>query len=127
MAQVDTAKLVAMKRVRVIPAPPQDDSRVIVLGVVLWPDRITLHAVVESDVDEIAGDYEGDQATMFQVTDDLGGEYDGPSDGNGSGDTELNVTEWMLNIRPAVAADATKLTVTIWVRNEISGTVEIPL
>jgi hypothetical protein len=116
-----------MKVVRVIPAPPQDDSRVIVLGIVLWPDRITLHAVVESDADEIERNYEGDQATMFQVTDDLGNEYDGPSGGSGSGDTKLNVTEWNINIRPGVVADATRLTVTIWVRHEIFGRVEIPL
>jgi hypothetical protein len=117
-----------MKNVRVIPAPRQDDSRIVVLGVVLWPDRITLLGVVESDAEEIGDlDQLGDQATMFQITDDLGNEYDGPGGGSGSGDSGLHVTEWTLNIHPAAAADATKLTVTIWVRHSIHGTVELEL
>jgi hypothetical protein len=117
-----------MKKVRAIPAPRQDDSRIVVLGVVLWPDRITVHAVVESDAEEIASELqEGDQSTMFQVTDDLGNEYDGPGGGRGSGDTDLHVNEWQVDIRPGVATDATRLTVTIWVRHSIHGTVEIPL
>jgi hypothetical protein len=116
-----------MKKVRVIPAPPQD-GRIAVLGVVLWPDRITLHAVVESDAEEIASDLQvGDQSTMFQITDDLGNDYDGPGGGRGSGDSGLHVNEWQVNIRPGVAAGATNLTVTIWVRHAIHGRVELPL
>jgi hypothetical protein len=53
-----------VKKVRVIHAPPQE-GRIVILGAVLWPDRITLHAVVESDDEEIAGELqEGDQATL---------------------------------------------------------------
>jgi hypothetical protein len=116
-----------MKKVRVIPGPPQE-GRIAVLGVVLWPDRIMLHAVVESDAEEVASDLqEGDQATMFEVTDDLGNAYDGPSSGRGSGDTNLHVNEWEVDIRPGVAEGATKLTVTIWVRHSIHGKVELPL
>jgi hypothetical protein len=44
-----------VKKVRVIPAPRQE-GRIAVLGAVLWPDKITLHAVVESDAEEIASD-----------------------------------------------------------------------
>jgi hypothetical protein len=83
--------------------------------------------VVESDAEEIASDrQEGDQATMFQITDDLGNEYE-PGGGLGSGDTNLNVNEWQVDIWPGVAEDATKLTVTIWVRHAVWGTVELPL
>lgn len=116
-----------MKKVRVIHAPPQD-GRIVVLGAVLWPERISLHAVVESDAEEIADlDQLGDQATMFQITDDLGNDYDGPGSGHGSGNSRLHVTEWHVDIRPGVAEGATRLTVTIWVRREIWGTVELPL
>jgi len=117
-----------MQKVRAIPAPRQEDSRIVVLGVVLWPDRITLHAVVESDAEEIASDLqEGDQATMFQIADDLGNDYDGPGGGHGSGDNELHVNEWVVDSRPGVVGDATKLIVTIWVRHQVFGRVEIPL
>jgi len=116
-----------VKKVRVIPAPRQD-GRIAVLGVVLWPDKIMLHAVVESDAEEIASVHqEGDQATMFQITDDLGNSYDGPSGGHGSGNTNLNVNEWRIHVHPGVAEGATKLTVTIWVRHSIHGRVELPL
>lgn len=47
-----------MKKVRVISAPRQDDSGVVVLGAILDPDRVTLHAVVESAPDEIEFDPE---------------------------------------------------------------------
>lgn len=118
----------AVKKVRAIPAPRQENTRIVVLGVVLWPDRITLHAVVESDAEEVASEnQEGDQATMFQITDDLGNAYDGPGGGGGSGDAELHVNEWQVDSRPGVAADATRLTVTIWVRHSVYRTVEIPL
>ena len=117
-----------MEKVRAIPAPRQDDSRIVVLGVVLWPDEITLHAVVESDAEEIASEFqEGDQATMFQITDDLGNDYNGPGGGGGSGDADLHVTDWTIRITPGVAANATKLTVTIWVRRQVFGSVEIEL
>jgi hypothetical protein len=116
-----------VKKVRLIPGPRQD-GRIAVLGAVLWPDKITLHAVVESDAEEIASDLqEGDQSTMFQVTDDLGNAYDGPRGGGGSGDTNLHVNEWKVDIRPGVAEGATKLTVTIWVRHAVWGTVELVL
>jgi hypothetical protein len=116
-----------VKKIRVIPGPRQD-GRVAVLGAVLWPDKITLHAVVESDAEEIASDrQEGDQATMFQITDDLGNEYDLGGGGHGSGHTGLHVTEWTINFDSGVATDATKLTVTIWVRHAVWGSVELPL
>jgi hypothetical protein len=38
-----------MKQARVIAAPQQDDVRVVVLGVALWPEHLTLYAMVESD------------------------------------------------------------------------------
>jgi hypothetical protein len=117
-----------VEKVRAIAVPPQDDSRIVVLGLVLWPDKTTLHAVVESDAEEIADDLQlGDQATMFQITDDLGNEYDGPGSGSGSGDSSVHVTEWNIRITPGIVAEATKLTVTIWVRHEVFGTLEIPL
>ena len=44
-----------MERLRVIPAPRQDDSRVVVLGAILDSDRVVLHAVIESaDADPVA-------------------------------------------------------------------------
>jgi hypothetical protein len=114
-----------MGKVRAIPAPHQDDSRIIVLGVVLWPDHLTLHAVVESDAEEIAdGLQEEEQFDMFQVIDDVGGTYRS----NGAGGTsELHVQEHRVRLRPGVPADATKITVTIWVRHQIYGSLEIPL
>jgi hypothetical protein len=116
-----------VEKVRVIQAPPQD-GRIVVLSAVLWPDSISLHAVVESDEEEVASEFqEGDQSTMFQIIDDLGNDYDGPGGGARHGDAELHVNEWRVTIRPGVAAGATKLTVTIWVRHAIWGTVELRL
>jgi hypothetical protein len=115
-----------MENVRAIPAPPQaDDSRIVILGVVLWPDHISLHAVVESDSEEIAhGRQESEQFDMFEVTDDLGGTYTCHGAG---GTSELHVQEHRVWLDPGVPAEATVLTVTIWVRRTIYGTVEIPL
>jgi hypothetical protein len=114
-----------MEKVRVIPAPRQDGSRIAVLGVVLWPDHITLHAVVESDAEEIAnGRQEMEQFDMFEVVDDLGGTYQTHGAG---GTSDLHVQEHRVRLDPGVPADATKLTVTIWVRHSIHGSVEIPL
>jgi hypothetical protein len=114
-----------VEKVRAIPAPKQDDSRIVVLGVVLWPDHLALHAVVESDAEEIAnGLQEEEQFDMFQVTDDLGGTY--KTHGAG-GTSELHVQEHRLRLDPGVPEDATKLTVTIWVRHQVFGSVEIDL
>lgn len=116
-----------MKKVRAIPAPRQDDSRFVILGVVLWEESITLHAVVESDAEEIESEFqEGDQGTMFQITDDLGNEYVGRG-GGGSGSSDLHVTDWRIGFTPGVPANATKLTVAIWVRGDIDSRVEISL
>jgi hypothetical protein len=117
-----------MKNARAIPAPRQeDDSRIGILGVVLWHDRSTLYAVVESDAAEIAdGAQEEEQFDMFQMTDDLGNEYDNHGAG-GRLDREFHVNEHQVRFHPGVAVDATKLTVTIWVRREKCGTVEFLL
>jgi hypothetical protein len=116
-----------MEKVRIAHAPPQS-GRIVILGAVLWPESTTLHAVVESDAEEIASELqEGDQATMFQLSDDLGNVYSGPGGGGGSGDSGLHVTDWDIRITPGVHAEATKLVVTIWVRHEIWGTVELLL
>ncbi|MBS0550534.1 MAG: hypothetical protein JSR24_22475 [Proteobacteria bacterium] len=116
-----------MERVRVIHAPEQD-GRIAVIGAVLWPDKLTLLAVVESDAEEIESDYQvGDQATMFAITDDLGNEYEGSGGGRGRGDSNLNVTLWDVDFRPGVPDEASRLRVSIWVRHAIWGTVELPL
>lgn len=116
-----------MGKVRIAIAPRQDDRRIVVLDAVLWPEHTTLHAVVESDAEEIASDFqEGDQATMFALTDDLGNEYEGGG-GGGHGNSELHVTEWSVNFRPGVPAEATRLRVTIWCRHEVWGHVDLML
>src|ERR1700753_3977938 len=114
-----------MEKGRAIPAPLQsDDSRIVILGVVLWPDHISLHAVVESDTEEIAhGRQESEQFDMFEVTDALGGTYPGHGAG---GTSELHVQEHQVRLDPGVPAEATMLTVTIWVRRITYGTVDIP-
>ena len=105
-------------RVRVIHAPKQD-GRMVVMGAVLWPTKLTLLAVVESDAEEIASEFqEGDQGTMFAVTDDLGNEYEGGG-GGGRGDSALHVTLWEVDFRPGVPVEASRLQVTIWVRHAI--------
>jgi hypothetical protein len=113
-----------VKKVRVILAPPQD-GRIVVLGAVLWPDRITLHAVVESDGEEIADrSQEDEQFDMFDLTDDLGGTYE---NGGSGGTSEDHVQEHRVRFEPGVPEEATKLTVTLWVRHEVRGVVELPL
>ncbi len=115
-----------MEKVRVIHAPEQD-GRVVVIGAVLWPDKLTLLAVVESDAEEIASEFqEGDQGTMFAITDDLGNEYESGG-GGGSGDSDLHVTLWDVDFRPGVPSEASSLQVSIWVRHAVWGTVELPL
>jgi len=111
-----------MRKVRVIPAPRQDDVRVVVLGAVLWPDHVTLHAAVEADEKEIDEPYwEEDQYLMFGLSDDLGTEYDCRSAG-GTADRELHIREWQIPFRPGVPAGAKTLTVT-----HIAGSVELTL
>lgn len=115
-----------MKKVRVVRAPEQK-GRITVIGAVLWPDRLTLLAVVESDAEEIASELqEGDQGTMFAITDDLGNEYESGG-GGGSGDSDLHVTLWDVDFRPGVAREASSLRVTIWVRHAVWGAVDLPL
>jgi hypothetical protein len=88
-------------RVRVIHAPEQD-ARIVVIGAVLWPDKLTLLALVESDAAEIASEFqEGDQSTMFAISDDLGNEYENGG-GGGKGDMDLHVTLWDVDFRPGV-------------------------
>lgn len=111
-----------MEKVRVIHAPRQDDVRVVVLGAVLWPDSVSLHAVVESDQKEIEEPYwEGDQYLMFDLSDDLGTEYDCRGAGS-TGDRELHVREWEIPFRPGVPRGAKTLTVT-----HIAGSVVLDL
>jgi len=99
----------------------------VVMGAVLWPDELTLLAVVESDAEEIASEFqEGDQGTMFAITDDLGNEYEGRG-GGGRGNSDLHVTLWEVNFLPGVPSGATRLQVSIWVRHAIWGTVELSL
>ena len=117
-----------MEKVRVIPAPRQDDSRVVVLGVILAPDRVTVHAVVESNSKEIEGEFwEDDQMDMFSLADDLGTEYRsgsgaGRSAAGGYYQQDLHVWDWDFYFEPAVPEGATRLTV-----SHIDGSVEIAL
>ena len=114
-----------MEKVRAIPAPKQVDSRIVVLGVVLWTDHIVLHAAVESDAEEVANRLQKEeQFDMFEVTDDLGGTYQTHGAG---GTSDLHVQEHHIWLDPGVPEEATKLTVTIWVRHEVFGKVEIDL
>src|ERR1700761_599885 len=109
-----------MEKVRVIHAPEQD-GRIVIVGAVLWPDKLTLLALVESDAEEIASEFqEGDQATMFAITDDLGNEYESGG-GSGSGDSDLHVMLWNIDFRPGVPSEASTLQVAIWVRHAIWG------
>ena len=115
-----------MGKVRVIHAPEQD-GRIVVIGAVLWPDRLTLLALVKSDAEEIASEFqEGDQGTMFAISDNLGNEYESRGSG-GTGDSDLHVTLWDVDFRPGVPSEASSLQVSIWVRHALWGTVELPL
>src|ERR1700761_1057898 len=106
-----------MKTVRVIHAPEQD-GRIEVIGAVLWPNKLTLLALVESDAEEIASEHqEGDQATMFAITDDLGNQYEGSGGGSGSGSSDVHVTLWEIDFRPGVPSEASILQVTTWGRS----------
>jgi hypothetical protein len=127
-----------MRKVRVIPGPRQDDSRVVVLGAVLASDRVTLHAIVESDRDEIEFDparddrWEGfemdNQWEGFALADDVGTPYTlglGATQGSafGAGHREdLHVWHWEVYFEPAVPGTASVLTV-----SHIDGSVEIKL
>lgn len=111
-----------MRKVRVIAAPEQGDIRVVVLGAVLWPDHISLRALVESDRKEIEEPYwEDDQADMFDLADDLGTEYRRGGAG-GQGNPDLHVWEWEMTFYPAVPKGAKTLTV-----SHIAGSVVLDL
>jgi hypothetical protein len=111
-----------MEKVRVIHAPPQEGVRAVVLGAVLWPDSVEIHAVVEADAKEIAEPYwEGDQYISFDLTDDLGTEYDCRGAGS-TGDTMLHVRDWSIPFRPGVPRGAKTLTVT-----HLAGSVDLAL
>jgi hypothetical protein len=111
-----------MRKVRVITAPEQDDARVVVLGVVLWPDHISLRALVESDLKEIEEPHwEEDQVDMFGLVDDLGTEYR-RGGAAGRGDADLHVWEWEMTFYPVVPEGAKTLTV-----SHIAGSVVLAL
>jgi hypothetical protein len=127
-----------MKRVRVIPAPRQDDSRVVVLAAILDSDRVVLHAVIESVPDEIEFDPDRDdrwdgfemdnQWEGFDLTDDLDTAYtlgSGATRSSAFGpgrERETGLWHWEVYFEPAVPNEATRLTV-----RHIVGSVEIPL
>lgn len=111
-----------MKHVRVIQAPRQEDSRIVVLGLVLWPDHVSLHAVVESDqgeIEELHG--EAGQYGMFSLTDDIGTDYE-VRNGGCDIDPRLHVRDWTITLDPAVPVGACTVTVT-----HVCGRVDIPL
>ena len=111
-----------MRKVRVITAPEQDDVRVVVLGVVLWPDHISLRALVESDLKEIEEPHwEEDQIDMFGLVDDLGTEYRRGSAGR-QGAAHLHVWEWETRFYPPAPEGAKTLTV-----SHIAGSVVLTL
>lgn len=111
-----------MKKVRVLTPPKQIDVRVVVLGAVLWPDHISLRALVESDRKEIEEPYwEEDQVDMFSLVDDLGTEYERGGAGGRGGD-ELHVWEWEITFYPPVPEGAKTLTV-----SHIAGSVVLSL
>jgi hypothetical protein len=111
-----------MRKVRVVTAPEQKDVRVIVLGAVLWPDHVSLRALVESDPKEIEEPYwEQDQVDMFALVDDLGTEYERGGAG-GRGDDDLHVWEWEMAFYPPVPEGAKTLTV-----SHIAGSVVLAL
>jgi hypothetical protein len=102
--------------------PVQDDVRVVVLNVILWPDRISLSALVESDRKEIEEPHwEEDQVDMFGLVDDLGTEYK-RGGASGQGDDDLHVWKWETTFQPAVPQGAKALTVT-----HIAGSVLLTL
>jgi hypothetical protein len=111
-----------LKQARVITAPQQDDVRVVVLGVALWPEHLTLYAMVESDDKEIREAFwEDDQPDMFGVTDDSGSGYErGGAAGSGLGDGHM----WLYHIdfHPGVPAGVKTLTI-----SHIAGSVELTL
>jgi hypothetical protein len=127
-----------VKKVRVIPAPRQDDSRVVVLGAILDTDRVVFHAVIESAPDEIDFDprredrWEGfemdNQWEGFHLTDDLDTAYTLGSGANCSSaygpgrERATGLWHWEIYFEPAVPGRATKLTV-----RHIDGKVEISL
>jgi hypothetical protein len=112
-----------MEKARVITAPRQDDCRVVVLGVVLWPSKLDLIAMVESDRKEIVEPYwEEDQADMFSLQDDLGTTYErGGAGAVGTWD-ESHVKQWTVSFETPVPEKASTLTV-----SHIAGSVVLDL
>lgn len=94
----------------------------VVLGAVLWPDHVSLRALVESDSKEIEEPHwEEDQVDMFELTDDLGTKYERGGAG-GQGDDDLHVWEWQMTFYPPVPKGAKTLTV-----SHIAGSVDLTL
>lgn len=92
------------------------------LGLVLWPDHVSLHTVVESDQREIDEPHgEAGQYGMFSLTDDVGTEYE-VRNGGCDLDPTLHVRDWTITLDPAVPVGASTVTVT-----HVDGGVEIPL
>jgi hypothetical protein len=70
-----------------------------------------LQAVVESDAEEIACEFqEGGQGMMFEIPDGLRKEYEGSA----AGGHRDSVTDRQVNFTPGMPTSATRLRVTIW-------------
>ncbi len=101
-----------MRKTRVVTAPRQDDSRVVVLGLVLFPDHVALHAVVDGEPQDIeVPRRERDLQGMFFLADDVGTRYRVRS-GEFFVDPGRGQRDWSVTIDPPAPAEATRFLVT---------------
>jgi hypothetical protein len=101
-----------MPKTRAVTAPRQDESRVVVLGLVLFPDRVTLHAVVDDDPPDIEEPCrELDRQGMFFLADDVGTRYEVRS-GEFFAAPGRQRRDWTVTIDPPAPAEATRFLVT---------------
>ena len=108
-----------MNRVRIVTGPEQGNSAVIVTALELHPDFLVINYISQVDSAELrAGEVNG-QPKRFEVTDDLGTEYQVVG-GSGGGEGDLRRME--AKFAPAVPGDARSIQIAMGI-----GTVAIEL
>ena len=108
-----------MKRVRIVTGPDQGNAAIVITAAELHPDCLVLNYISQVERQELRSGLVDGKPKRFDVTDDLGTEYERVGAGGGG---EGDLRRMDLKYSPAVPSNATSLRVTMGI-----GTVVFPL
>lgn len=99
-----------VNRIRIVTAPAQGDAGVVITAAELHPEWLVLNYISQVPQDEIARGLVDGQPKRFDVTDDLGTEYEF-NGASGGGEGEIRRMD--VKLVPAVPSEAKYLRVTL--------------